>query len=1145
MVKKIFLTIFTVVMSLVLQAQYTTKGKNFWLSFFQNEGTTSQHTPTLFITSKFEASGTVNIPGTGWTQNFNITPNNSVTIELPTNVTVTSGNTVLERGINVTSDNNISVYAANLRNKSADATVVYPIQSIGDSYFVSSSEVQSYNITGFPSQFAVVGVENGTNIEIIPTENIIGGVNAGVPFTITLNQGQVYFVRSATDLTGTVVRAVETGDCNNFAVFSGHRCARIPVPTGYCDHLYEQMLPLKSWGQEYITVSLMNKTEDFFKIIASEDNTNISINGGANFVLNSGEIHELYMQDPAYIEADKPIIVIQYCTGINHDGVNSDPFMLMLTALENTLDYMVFETFSTDMVDEFYTNMITKTSDINEVLLNGNPVAGWTTLPANPLYSYAQKGITEGTHILESPKGMLATVYGFGHEESYGFLAGVSSEISFDVIINEDSIAYNIFEDTLDCIQAIDGAGFYTDAPNITDVHWNFGDGNTATGNYAHHIYDESGSYTVTMYFTLLPDLCFDDSLSVVVHVADQLPPFDFINDTVICNGEPFDIILDIPGVLYLWQDDSTDPTHHVSSSGTYSVTISDNMGCVAVENTEVLFVDFSVSADVNDVTCAGMNDGSITIIPEGGSEPYDYNWSITPPVYTQTVLDLEEGTYFVTVYEANGCFDTISVTINAPDDFYVNIDDLQNISCYGYENGAVIINVTGGEPPIDILWNDPNISGFNPQNLSEGNYYFTITDANDCQIYDSFDITEPEQIIINEEIINVDCFGNETGAITLSVSEGEPPFSYLWSNDETSSNISNLTTGTYSVTITDSNDCEVIESYTITSPDEIIINADITNIDCYGGPPGEIYINAYGGIPPYTYLWNNNDTVNSISNLNPGTYSVTVTDENNCTAVKTYIITEPDHAVEIITELKNIGCYGDYSGEIILDAAGGTAPFTFVVTGPYYNQTGNIHTGLGMGEYNIFLSDAHGCTDTATVSLVSPDALTGNFVSHDPSCYGNNDGYIEITVFGGTEPYIFMANDIISETNYIPGLTGDKTYDVYVYDANDCELYLGEANLKDDPYIDCITIPNAFTPNGDGINDEWVIENIELFSDAAITVFNRWGQKVYNAQGTGQPWDGTYKGRELPTGSYMYVINLYHTNTDKDKYLGIVTILY
>ncbi|HNQ68964.1 MAG TPA: gliding motility-associated C-terminal domain-containing protein [Bacteroidales bacterium] len=1120
-----------------LSAQYTTTGTDFWLSYMQNFDDPAN--TLLYLTSDVATSGTASMPGTGWSQAFTIAANGSVMVQVPAaqNAAIATTNTALNKAIHITANHDIAVYSANQRTASSDATLVLATPALGDSYYVCAYTPFS----GQPTQFIVVGVENNTTIQIIPSAAVTGGVGAGVPFNITLNQGQVYLVQSSGDLTGTKISATDVGACHNFAVFAGNRCARVPT-CDYCDHLYEQMIPLKAWGKEYITVPLMTRNGDQYRIMASEAGTVININGGANINLNAGQFHEVYLTPASYIVGNNPISVAQYSRGTSCDGVTSDPFMIMLSPVEQTLDYIVFQAFNTTAINQFYTNIVSKTAYTNQVQLDGVTLAGWNTVASNPIYSYVRKNIAQGSHVITSPEGVLTSVYGFGDVESYGYLAGANIEpinVDFNIVIGNDSISFDVYQDTLNCEESINGVGFCTDGEGISGVHFDFGDGTSAVGNSVFHVYDNSGTYTVTMYFTR--DIsCLEESLTMLVHVSNDLPPFDFINDTIICNGGPFVINPNVTGVNFLWQNNATTPTFTVSSSGTYSLTISDNQGCSASATADVTFVNLSVSITADPISCSGVNDGSLTANPSGGNTPYIYNWSTTPAQTTQTISGLGVGTYYVTVTDANGCTSSASKSLTMPPSLSVDLSSISNVRCYGNNDGSAVVTASGGTSPYSIVWNPSYLNGFSQSFLAPGAYAYTVTDLNGCYGTGSFTITEPTEITATATSINAGCYGEPVSA-SVTAFGGTPPLTILWQDQSTSFNNHNIPANVnFGYTVTDGNNCSETGSVNLSSPSQLVMTSDFTNIRCKGEQNGSISINISGGTAPYTSLWSNDFSGTTQTNLGPGNYVVTVFDHNNCTITEEFFIREASVGLSLNAVVRDITCYGFNDGAILLQANGGISPYSYASYLGLQSFSGSNQTGLHAGTYNSRVTDSFGCEADTSLTIGQPAALTADYVLIDPSCIGNNDGEIILTVYGGITPYQYRFGEFFSDTCGISRLY-EGIYLTEITDSNDCVLSLGNLVLEDIP-VDCIRIPSAFTPNGDGVNDTWEIQGWEIFPSVILWVYNRWGQELYKAEYGDEFWDGKYEGKFVPAGSYVYVLDV---RNGKKKYTGVVSVIY
>ena len=236
---------------------FSTKGQDFWLGFMQNY---SGPTLSVYISSDVNTSGMVEIPLAGWSQAFSVTANTTTQVQVPTNLAEATATEVIEnKGIHVTANDPVNVYALNYEEYTSDAAVILPVPTLGIEYYAMAFNTAVLTGT-LPSELLIVAAENGTQVEITPSVNTMGGNSAGVPFTITLNQGEVYQVKADPgDLTGT--RIIAVGSCKRFAVFSGNICTDV-WGCNYCDHLYEQMYPVTTWGKGYITVPFLTRNQD-------------------------------------------------------------------------------------------------------------------------------------------------------------------------------------------------------------------------------------------------------------------------------------------------------------------------------------------------------------------------------------------------------------------------------------------------------------------------------------------------------------------------------------------------------------------------------------------------------------------------------------------------------------------------------------------------------------------------------------------------------------------------------------------------------------------------------------------------------------------------------------------------------------------
>ncbi len=1085
----------------------STIGTEFWLSFLLNGESTGS--TQLYITSDVAATGTASMPGTGWSQNFTIPANGSVSVTIPLaqGAAIDVNNMVLNKAVKVVSNFPVAVYASNQTSASSDATVIMPVNALGDTYFVNSYTTFGSEGT-YPSMFVVVGISDNTSIEIIPGSDVTGGVSAGVPFSITLNQGEVYMVKGNDDLTGTRIKATDAGNCNNFAVFGGSKCATVPVTCLFCDHLYEQMIPVKAWGKQYVTAPLMTRAADSFRVLASEDGTTVSINGGAAISLNAGEFYETVLSVASFIESNKPVSVAQYSQGTNCDGVPSDPFMIMLSPVEQVIDYVVFQAFNTPAISQFYTNIVVETPYTSLVELDGAAVTGWAAVPANGDYSYVQLAVTQGTHILTSPEGVLATVYGFGNVESYGYLAGANIQplnVGFDIVVDGLHTAFDEFTDTLTCLQTT--VNFVTNSSGISDIRWDFGDGSPAyEGNpVTNHTFPSTGDYTVTMYF-MRDGSCAEESIDMIVHTYSNMPPVPELADSVVCNGVPYTFTFNIPGVTYEWQDGSTSPGYQFSATGNYSVTVTDLTGCMEIRSCHIEFVNISASTITYNISCTGMTDGRITAIPSGGHSPYLYSWGTSPEETTQTITGLDVGTYSVTVTENSGCTAETSATLNEPLPLTIAVTGIGNISCYGFDDGTVTI-YPNGTAPYDIVWSDPSVSGLVPVGMAPGQYSFTVTDANGCFGDGSVTIEDVEDLVVSGTHNEIECFGYNTGEINMTVNGGVLPYYYNWSNGQMTRNLFGVPAGTYIITVTDSHSCSVASSFTITQPEELVTVINSLDVACYGDNTGQVLLNVTGGTFPFSYEWSNGSGSQSLTDVYYGMYIVTVTDAHGCIAYDYAQIYQPSFPLHGEINHADVRCFGEGNGGADLTVTGGTSPYVFEWnSGEISEDIYNLIPGI----YMVSITDFNGCVTADTVQIFQPEApVSGNIYGNDVTCNGGEDGNIYTSISGGRQSYYFEWNTGSWQQNLIGVEAG--IYSVTVTDNSGCKFFMSYEVSEPDPFylqpMDNVTICYGMTAEiGIGIISGSVPPYTILWSNddmGMTTLVNPLETAVYSAHVT------------------------------------------
>jgi hypothetical protein len=286
--------------------------------------------------------------------------------------------------------------------------------------------------------------------------------------------------------------------------------------------------------------------------------------------------------------------------------------------------------------------------------------------------------------------------------------------------------------------------------------------------------------------------------------------------------------------------------------AGDYSVTITDSHGCIHITFPSIIAPSTPISIDYEsaDVLCFGGNTGHIHLNVSGSVPPYTYLWSNEEA--TQNIDNLSVGTYSVTVTDELGCTATETIVINEPPVLEIDYTST-DVSCFGGNDGAIDLSITGGTAPYSYYWSNGS-EDEDPTGLEAYVYSVFVFDNNNCSEIENVVINEPEQIVAEFDITNT-CHNTDDGAITMTVSGGTPPYSYIWSNDETTHNLSGLYADTYYVTVTDYNLCEAVFSAIVEqAPSEIEIDYTVTDVLCYGGNTGEIDLTVSGSVAPYSY---------------------------------------------------------------------------------------------------------------------------------------------------------------------------------------------------------------------------------------------------------------------------------------------------
>ncbi len=466
---------------------------------------------------------------------------------------------------------------------------------------------------------------------------------------------------------------------------------------------------------------------------------------------------------------------------------------------------------------------------------------------------------------------------------------------------------------------------------------------------------------------------------------------------------------------------------------GTYHVTVTNTSGCTTVSSAQITQPNqLTASIIGTDIQCNGGNNGQATLTVTGGILPYSYLWSNASTNQNQAGLSL--GTYTVTVTDSSMCTANASVTIAQ------NLAMISSIIptaalCSGSPSGSADLTISGGTSPFTFLWSNGSTNE-DLISVIAGMYHVTATDVNLCSIIDSVAIGESTVISVDATTIDVLCNGGHTGFATPTVDGGIAPYTYTWSNSTINQNLINVGAGTYTVTVKDVNLCTANVSVTITEPSAISATVVATNNQCAGDNTGAAALTETGGTPTYTYLWSNGQTLSNLTAVQAGTYSVTITDANNCTSTASVTIVAPVTIIANITNPTNVSCNGGSNGTATVTVNGGTTPYAYSWN-TIPTQTLATASGLTVGEYIITVTDSHQCITTATVTITEPIILSATGTSTNTSCYHVSNGTANISVTGGTIPYSYSwSNGSVTQ-----GITDASagTYTVSISDAHSC----------------------------------------------------------------------------------------------------------
>jgi hypothetical protein len=445
----------------------------------------------------------------------------------------------------------------------------------------------------------------------------------------------------------------------------------------------------------------------------------------------------------------------------------------------------------------------------------------------------------------------------------------------------------------------------------------------------------------------------------------------------------------------------------------------------------------FTVSNNTSNPTCAGVQNGFISVSASGTSAPFNYTWS--NGANSNTVNNIGTGAYSVIITDALGCSETLSFTISAPTALSATTST-NAVSCFGAATGTASVNVTGGTAPYSYAWNTSPIQNTSQiSNVVAGNYTVNVTDANGCIYSIGASINQPSVALsVTASTTSATCSQND-GSASASVSGNTGNIQYSWSNGQTGATATNLSAGTYTVSV-NSGGCSTQTTVSVNNTNAPIINQASSSPACFGANTGSINTIVTGGNQPYQYLWSNGASGTSQTGLAAGNYTFIVIDNAGCQASAVITLTQPD-PINISLATAPTSCSGTPQGSVNATVSGGTQPYQYSWSN---GSAGTVINNLSAGQYSLDILDANGCSANAFAQVISPDGVIAFANSSDVNCIGGNDGSMEIIITEGNPPYTYEWSNGVSGTSSINNLiAGD--YSCTISDATGCTFNVSE----------------------------------------------------------------------------------------------------
>ncbi len=505
--------------------------------------------------------------------------------------------------------------------------------------------------------------------------------------------------------------------------------------------------------------------------------------------------------------------------------------------------------------------------------------------------------------------------------------------------------------------------------------------------------------------------------------------------------------------ISYAWSSGSSAPVVQQLPAGTYAVTATDQSGCAAVDSVTLTApTAMYIFMEAEAISCPGASDGAVVHYVEYGQPPYTYSWSNgMSSIY---ITDLPAGNYCMTVTDANGCTASECSVVFYPGPTAQVSLVVTPAGCHGGTEGAIDLTVTGGGlGNYSYSWSNgettQDLSG-----LAAGNYSVVVTYALGCQVSASALITEPPPLELSLTAEAVSCFGGNDGAVQPTVSGGSASYAYAWTGPpgfvSDQAVLTEIPASWYILTVEDTDGCTITDSLEVTQPATALsVDIDPPDSICFQSATGTLTADATGGTFPYVFQWDNGVTGSGLSGLPAGSYQVTVSDAEGCTAAATAVVPEQG-PVHVVLSQVSASCHGLEDGSVTVEqVSAGNVPLPFsALTLNWSNGQENVATLTGLAggtTYAVTVTDTRGCTGSDAILVGDPDLLVLQPLSvTDLTCQGLDDGAATVQAGGGTLPYQFnWGGTAAGQTGASAENLAAGPLTVTVTDANGCQADL------------------------------------------------------------------------------------------------------